>query len=93
MSVTLRGVNFSGGRAQRRILVALVALFGLGVAAFGAADWYYAGQIGAGALVVDHTAPAYNLTVRSFTNGQVLLRPAPNTHTPTTGSGPAESGG
>jgi hypothetical protein len=81
MSVTLRGVNFSGGRAQRRILVALVALFGLGVAAFGAAGWYYAGQIGAGALVVDHTAPAYNLTVRSYTNGQVLLRPAPNTHT------------
>lgn len=51
-------------RPLRRLAVTAVALLVLAVALLGAAGWYYAGEIHAGALAVDRSPrPAVNDTV------------------------------
>jgi uncharacterized protein len=60
----------------RRLVVTLTVLVVLAVALFGAAAWYFAGQINSDGLVADHTADPrrYGLVVDDFSGGRVVLR-------------------
>jgi uncharacterized protein len=66
----------AGPRALRRALVAAAVLLVVAAAALGAGSWYVAGRIGQQVLAVDpaqQRLPDYDLTVESFTDGQVVL--------------------
>ena len=51
----------------------MVAIAVLVAASFGAASWYFAGQIEQGALAVDFREPAYDVVVDSYADGWVTL--------------------
>lgn len=62
-----------GGGRLKRVLVVLVAVVVLGSGAFGGLAWYYANQIEAGALKVDHAEDPFELRVAAVTDGEITL--------------------
>jgi len=61
-----------GGRVQR-VLLALATLLVLAVGAFVGLAWYYAGQIEAGALRLDHEQDPFELRVAAVGDGEITL--------------------
>ena len=59
---------------QKTILVVLTGVVLLGMMGTGGGGWYYSGVLQAGALIVDHTSPEFDLEVAAIEEGKVVLR-------------------